>query len=92
MPMAPAENADGLTADQHQALQTAHDEAASSGSPVTVDGLTTETSTTTADPSGTTTVNSTLLPTRAHKDGVWVPLDATLARNPDGTYSPTTAA
>ncbi|CAG7623966.1 SGNH/GDSL hydrolase family protein [Actinacidiphila bryophytorum] len=91
VPLAPRDDADGLTAAQRKALQAAHDRAAADGTPVTVDALTTGTSTTTANPSGTTTYNASLLPTRVRKNGAWTPVDATLVRNADGTYSPAAA-
>ncbi|WUH93303.1 hypothetical protein OG900_26440 [Streptomyces sp. NBC_00433] len=91
VPLAPRDDADGLTPAQRRALQAAQDQATAQGRPVTVDALTTETSTTTANPSGTTTYDSTLLPTRVRKNGAWTPVDATLVRNADGTYSPAAA-
>jgi hypothetical protein len=90
VPLAPQD--DGLSAAQHQALQAAKDQAAASGAPVVVDALTTETSTTTANPDGTLTGNSSLLPTRVRQQGGWIPVDATLVRNPDGTYRPAAAS
>jgi len=92
VPLAPRDDEDGLTDAQRQALQTAKDQAAASGQPVVVTALTTETSTTTADPDGALTSNSSLLPTRVRKNGVWTALDATLKRNTDGTYSPVTSS
>ncbi|NJP41844.1 hypothetical protein HCN08_00170 [Streptomyces sp. PRB2-1] len=56
-----------------------------------MDALTTQTSTTTVNPSGTTTYDSSLLPVRVRKNGAWTPVDATLVHNADGTYSPTAA-
>ncbi|MGQ4399431.1 LamG-like jellyroll fold domain-containing protein [Streptomyces hayashii] len=53
-----------------------------------VDALTTETSQVSANPDGTFTSITSLMPVRVHKDGVWVPVDATLGRNPDGSWSP----
>lgn len=90
-PMATRDDADGLTAAQRTALRAAHAKATASGAPVTVDALTTGYSTTTADPSGTTTYTSSLLPTRVRKHGKWTHVDATLMRNADGTYSPAAA-
>ncbi|MFJ8364450.1 hypothetical protein [Streptomyces sp. NPDC093984] len=81
-----------LTAAQQTALTSAQKQAATTGEPVRVDALTTETATTTANPSGTLTYDSSLLPVRVRKDHRWVPVDATLQRNADGTFSPKAAA
>ena len=56
--------------------------------PVVATALTTETSLTTANPDGTVTVTQSAEPTRIWRAGGWVGLDATLARNADGTISP----
>jgi hypothetical protein len=45
-----------------------------------------------ANPDGTLTVNVNALSARVNHAGVWIGLDATLTRNPDGTYSPTASA
>lgn len=90
-PLAPRDDADGLTAAQRKAVQNAQAQAAAAGKPVTVDALTTQTSTTTVNPSGTTTYDSSLLPVRVRKNGAWTPVDATLVHNADGTYSPAAA-
>lgn len=90
-PLAPTDDS-GMTAAQKTALLQAQKKAATTGKPVAVDALTDETSTTTANPSGTLTRSSTLLPTRVRKKGDWAPVDATLVRNADGTYSPKTSS
>ncbi|MFC8231534.1 hypothetical protein [Streptomyces sp. NPDC057284] len=82
---------DGLTAPEASALAGAQKQAASTGEPVRVDALTTETATTTANPSGTLTYDSSLLPVRVRKAHRWVPVDATLTRNANGTWSPVAA-
>ncbi|MGY5044230.1 hypothetical protein ACWDE0_01025 [Streptomyces sp. 900105755] len=82
----------GLTKDQEAALADAQSRAADTGGSVQVDALTTETATVQANPSGTVTWTTTLLPERVRKNGTWRPVDATLQRNTDGTYSPTAAA
>ncbi|WP_432990985.1 LamG-like jellyroll fold domain-containing protein [Dactylosporangium sp. CA-233914] len=51
--------------------------------------MTTPTDTVTANPSGTLTLNRTLMPVRKHVNGTWTNLDATLHRNADGTITPT---
>ncbi|MFF7274351.1 hypothetical protein [Streptomyces griseorubiginosus] len=83
---------DGLTATEQTAVATAQKQAAATGEPVRVDALTTETTTTTANPSGTLTYDSSLLPVRVRKAHRWVPVDATLQHNADGTWSPRAAA
>ncbi|MFF0010872.1 hypothetical protein [Streptomyces sp. NPDC005374] len=82
----------GLTTAEESALSSAQKKAAASGEPVRVDALTTETATTTANPSGTITYDSSVQPVRVRKAHRWVPVDATLTRNADGTWSPTAAA
>ncbi|KQV11645.1 hypothetical protein ASE03_14110 [Kitasatospora sp. Root187] len=69
-------------------VQVARAKAKSTGKPVTVDELTTPTSLTVANPSGTLTRTDHQQPARVKKDGSWTPVDATLAKNPDGTYAP----
>ncbi|MET7477804.1 hypothetical protein ABZT17_26030 [Streptomyces sp. NPDC005648] len=88
----PTDTGDGLTPAEESALASAQKQAAATGAPVRVDSLTTETATTTANPSGTVTYDSNLLPVRIRKTHNWVPVDATLKRKADGTWSPTAAA
>ncbi|GHH82961.1 hypothetical protein GCM10018793_43870 [Streptomyces sulfonofaciens] len=82
----------GLTKEQQEALAAAQNRAVTTGSAVQVDALTTETATAQANPSGTVTWTTSLLPQRIHRDGAWVPVDTTLAQNTDGTYSPKASA
>ncbi|WP_242625678.1 hypothetical protein [Streptomyces sp. BK022] len=82
----------GLSLDQQTALATAQSKAGSTGSPVQVDALTTENATVRANPSGTVTWTTSLLPQRVRQDDTWVPVDATLRRNGDGSYSPAASA
>lgn len=70
-------------------ILAAQAEALSSGHSVRVDSMTTETTTIDADPDGTFTETTDLLPVRVRHDGDWVPVDGTLAKNGDGSYSPT---
>ena len=88
----PADDDGGLTTAEQSALAGAQKQAAVTGEPVRVDALTTETATTTANPSGTVTYDSSLLPVRVRRSHRWVPVDATLKHNADGTWSPTAAA
>ncbi|WP_089106954.1 LamG domain-containing protein [Streptomyces hyaluromycini] len=69
-------------------MLAAQTEAVASGHDVPVDSLTTETSTVTANPDGTFTSTTNVMPVRVLKDGTWTPVDATLATNADGTLSP----
>jgi hypothetical protein len=55
---------------------------------VPVTGATTATSTLTANPDGSFTLTESTAPVRARMNGTWRDLDARLARNHDGTYSP----
>ncbi|MEU7428621.1 LamG-like jellyroll fold domain-containing protein [Streptomyces sp. NPDC040750] len=69
-------------------LLAAQAQAVSGGTPVPVDTLTSETDTVTAEPDGSFTRTSSVLPVRVNQNGAWTPVDATLAANSDGTYSP----
>lgn len=71
-----------------QAETTAAARAAATGSPVTVDEATTADSTLTAQPDGTYVQRISAQPERLNRDGTWVPLDSSLRRNDDGSYSP----
>lgn len=79
----------GLTAAQSASAATASRQAQASGKPVTVPALTTDYSTTTANPSGSFTYDESALPEQMQRDGAWVPVSTTLMRNADGSYSPT---
>ncbi|MEW2547581.1 hypothetical protein AB0910_17710 [Streptomyces sp. NPDC047002] len=81
-----------MNADQQEALAAAQQQAAAKGRPVLVDALTTPTATVTAETSGALTWTSHVLPVRVRQNGTWVPVDATLTRNDDGSYSPAAAA
>ncbi|MFJ5305658.1 LamG domain-containing protein [Streptomyces sp. NPDC088350] len=69
-------------------MLAAQTEAVASGQDVPVESLTTETSTVTANPDGMFTSTTNVMPVRVLKEGVWTPVDATLAENSDGTLSP----
>ncbi len=58
------------------------------GRSVPVVAATTPTSTTSANPDGTLTVTESASPVRTWAHGAWQTLNASLARNPDGTWSP----
>lgn len=84
----PAASASADSSADTDSLGTARVEAVASGQPVPVDSLTSEISTVQANPDGTFTSTTTLLPVRVRQDGAWVPVDATLSANTDGTLSP----
>lgn len=84
LPAQPA-TADSTPSDPLLAAQTL---AVSSGQTVPVDALTTQTGIVDANPDGTFTSTTSLLPTRVQQNGAWTPVDATLTANGDGTYSP----
>ncbi|MFF7357370.1 ricin-type beta-trefoil lectin domain protein [Streptomyces filipinensis] len=80
--------ADDDPADTSTPLLAAQAQAVSHGTSVPVDALTSETDTVTAEPDGSFTRTSSVLPVRVRKNGDWTPVDATLTINTDGTYSP----
>lgn len=73
---------------QDAALRTAGEQAKQAGQPVTVDSLTTPTSMTQANPNGTFSTTSTVMPVRVKQNGSWVPVSATLSRSASGWYTP----
>ncbi len=70
-------------------LLTAQTRAVDTGQVVPVDSLTSEVSTTDANPDGTFTSATSLLPVRVYMKDSWVPVDATLTLGSDGLLSPT---
>ncbi|WP_405992504.1 ricin-type beta-trefoil lectin domain protein [Streptomyces sp. NBC_00986] len=80
--------ADGEPADTADPLLAAQAQAVADGTSVPVDALTSQTDTVAANPDGSFTTTSAVLPVRVRQDGAWVPVDATLAVGADGTYSP----
>src|SRR5579885_3518951 len=80
--MAPAASGARLSA------QAASARARATGQRVVADSMTTPTDQTTANPDGTFTLTTSPVPVRVARRGTWVPLDPTLAKNPDGAYSP----
>ncbi len=74
------------------AMAKAAAQARATGRAVEVPGLTTQTTRTLANPDGTTSLELNPQPVRVRRDGVWADLDATLVRNPDGTWSPRAAS
>jgi hypothetical protein len=59
-----------------------------SGRTVPIPAQTSEVSTTVARPDGKLATTTYVMPVRVKRNGVWVPVSATLRRNADGTYSP----
>jgi hypothetical protein len=70
------------------ALDQALEQARQTGQPVQVPSATTDSATLAANPDGTLTATEADMPVRALSNGSWVPLDATLQRNTNGTVSP----
>ena len=64
-------------------------QARSKGKPVLATALTTATREVMANPNGSYTMTISPVPVRVQQRGAWVPLDATLHANADGTLSPT---
>jgi hypothetical protein len=62
--------------------------ARSTGKPVRVNTLTTSTSITVAEPHGGFAFQESVLPVRVRRGTGWVPVNTSLRRNPDGTFSP----
>ncbi|WP_369185832.1 ricin-type beta-trefoil lectin domain protein [Streptomyces sp. Y1] len=89
---------DAATARQQQvrppanAAEKAIVEAKATQKNVPIDSLTTEFSETVATPEGHFALTSHLDQQRVRRDGVWQGLDASLAANQDGTFSPKSAA
>jgi hypothetical protein len=85
---APTPSASAADPAPSDSMAAAQAQAAVEGQAMPIDALTTETYSLTANPDGSFTSTTSLLPVRVRKDGDWVPVDATLQANPDGTYSP----
>ncbi|QMU68362.1 LamG-like jellyroll fold domain-containing protein [Streptacidiphilus sp. P02-A3a] len=69
-------------------VQSAQLQAAATGQPVAIPSLTTATTSIEANPDGSLTQTTDTLPVRVQQNGTWVPVDATLSLNSDGTLSP----
>ncbi|WP_194904621.1 hypothetical protein [Catenulispora rubra] len=78
------------------AVQTAQSRASAaaraSGKPVVVGADTDAASQVRANPDGTFTLTESTSPVRALRDGVWVAIDPTLSRRPDGSVQPAATA
>ncbi|WP_329568476.1 LamG-like jellyroll fold domain-containing protein [Kitasatospora sp. NBC_01266] len=90
--LAPMEDGQGPTAAQQAAMTAAVAQAHSTGKPVVVDALTTETQETVAQPKGGFALTSNPKPVRTKKDGAWTAVDTTLRKGADGTLAPAATA
>ncbi|MEV5879945.1 LamG-like jellyroll fold domain-containing protein [Streptomyces sp. NPDC052101] len=67
--------------------QSALLQAQATGKSVPIDSLTSETTTTTANPDGSLTTTEYVQPVRVMKNDAWTPVDASLVKNSDGSFS-----
>ncbi|HEY1570466.1 MAG TPA: LamG-like jellyroll fold domain-containing protein [Pseudonocardiaceae bacterium] len=81
-----------LSVQDQAAMQVASDKAHNTGVATSVSTLTTETENVTADPNGGYTFTETMQPVRAKHGNSWVPVNTTLRRNTNGTFSPVATA
>ncbi|MER6358443.1 LamG-like jellyroll fold domain-containing protein [Streptomyces sp. NPDC001634] len=84
---APTAAADSSGPTPGNPTQSALLQAQSTGKPVPIDSLTSETSTTTANPDGSLTTTEYVQPVRVMKNDTWTPVDASLVKNSDGSFS-----
>ncbi|MGW1916966.1 LamG-like jellyroll fold domain-containing protein [Streptomyces sp. NPDC002076] len=84
---APTASADSSDPTPGNPTQSALLQAQSTGKSVPVDALTSETSTTTANPDGSLTTTEYVQPVRVMKNDTWTPVDASLVKNSDGSFS-----
>lgn len=70
------------------ATAAAERQAEDSGKPVVIGGLTTATTTVTAEPGGQLSLAEHVLPVRVRRGAGWVPVSTALRRNADGSLSP----
>jgi hypothetical protein len=80
------------TVAQREAMARASATAHTSGKPVAVDALTTETYQLIAQPKGGFSLVANPLPVRTKQHGAWVPVNTALHKNSDGTLSPAATA
>jgi hypothetical protein len=90
--LTPLDSGFGPTTVQKQAMAQAATAARASGKPAVVSGLTSETQQVLAQPRGGFALEANPQPVRTQQRGSWVPVDTTLHRNPDGTWSPAATA
>ncbi|ETA71174.1 LamG-like jellyroll fold domain-containing protein [Actinospica robiniae] len=82
----------GLSAAQQKAVDQAAAQAAKTGQPVPISALTSETWQVSAEPGGGLELADNPAPVRTLQHGAWVPVDTTLHKNSDGTYTPAATA
>jgi hypothetical protein len=87
-----ASDSSGLTAAQSLAASQASAQAKKAGQSIAINDLTTETWQVSALPSGEFSLTDNPVPVRTMQHGSWVPVDTTLAKNANGTYSPAATA
>lgn len=76
---------------EQAAIDSARSQAVKTGTSVTVNALTTDTSTISVAPSGRVTYTSSVLPVRVKHGKTWVPIDTILTSAPGGGYTPVAA-
>ena len=86
------ENGYGPTVQQKAAMAAASTQAAKTRKAVVVDGLTTETQQIQAQPNGRFLLTENTQPVRTQQRGAWVPVDMSLHRNTNGSFSPAATA
>src|SRR5436305_7282389 len=86
------EGGDGPSVAQDEAMAQASAQARATGKPVAVNALTTETWQVIAQPHGGFSFSANPIPVRTRQHGTWVPVNTTLRKNPDGTYTPAATA
>lgn len=85
-------SADDVVVQASDGDEVASAQARESGHPVEVDALTTQTRKVTAQPDGSFVMETSALPVRVKRGGLWLDVDLTLQRNLDGTIGPKVAA
>ncbi|WP_280666005.1 LamG-like jellyroll fold domain-containing protein [Kitasatospora sp. MAP12-44] len=86
------ESGQGPTVAEKAAMVAAAAQAHTSGKPVVVDALTTESQQVVAQPKGGFALTGSPKPVRTKESGVWKPVDTTLRKGADGMLSPVATA
>ncbi|MCX4749211.1 hypothetical protein OG455_27525 [Kitasatospora sp. NBC_01287] len=86
------ESGEGPTVAEQEAMVAAAAQAHTSGKPVVVDALTTESQQVVAQPKGGFALTGSPKPVRTKESGVWKPVDTTLRKGADGMLSPVATA
>ncbi|MFC1432233.1 ricin-type beta-trefoil lectin domain protein [Streptacidiphilus sp. N1-3] len=90
-PAAPKQVGGAATSALRTAQATAAEKAKSAGHAVPIPELTTDHSTTVANPDGTFTATEAFSPQRTKVNGSWAPIDTTLVRTANGSWAPRAA-